>query len=337
MKIAPRASADFLKKPDAAHHALLIYGPDEGQVRLRARQALTALLPNGQDAFNTEEITETRLKEDEAALHDAVASLSLLGGKRVVLLRHAPDKLANAVEKAVATPGNYLIVTAGELGPRAALRVLFETRPTLASLPCYKDEPGDVATQIRQFFERAQIRLEPGVLDIFASRLGEDRGVTQAELEKAALYAGEQRLLTQEDARTLIAQQREADMDALAMAMAEGNAAMLDAQLNLAWREGAQPVAVLRGVQRHFQRLYQARADVEEGKTADAAVAQLKPPVFFKHAPRVTQQVSRWQRRSLARALTMLTQTEAECKSSSVHPTGAVSLCLQRIASLGRR
>ncbi|MBV8939814.1 MAG: DNA polymerase III subunit delta [Alphaproteobacteria bacterium] len=335
MKIAPKAMAGFLQAPDQSAWGMLLYGPDEGLAQARLRQARGSLAGASQDMADCLELSAEQLRADPALLADELAAFSLLGGRRVVLVRDAGDKTARAVEAALeAQPVHYLIMLAGELSPRSSLRQLFESHTKLAALPCYKDEAADVSGVIRARLNGAGVRLQAGVLEYLAQQLGNDRGITLSELEKIVLYAGEGGELALEEAQALVGHNKEALLDELALAVAGRQAAAADRQQELLMREGASPVAVLRAVQRHFQRLYAVRAEADGGVPVAQAVAALKPPVFFRQVGAVTQQAEGWSRPALGRALAHLARAEAECKSGLTPPALACGKALSQLASL---
>ena len=101
--------------------------------------------------------------------------------------------------------------------------------------------------------------------------------------------------------------------------------------------EGASPIAILRAVIRHFQRLHLAAGHLGAGKSPDQAMAALKPPVFFKARDAFRAQLRRWPIDRLARALDMLTEAELDCKSSGPPPNAVCGRALLRIAQAARR
>ena len=91
---------------------------------------------------------------------------------------------------------------------------------------------------------------------------------------------------------------------------------------------------------RHFQRLHLAAGLMAQGKTAEQAVAALKPPVNFRYTGAVRSQLRAWPPDRLATALTLLTDAEIDCKTSGPPPeavAGRVFLRLAQAAGRGRR
>src|SRR5690349_19460332 len=131
MKIAPKAVEAFLAAPGKEHVAALVYGPDAGLVRERAKRIASVLLGSNDDPFAFSEFTEASLLADSARLADELSAISLLGGKRVILVRDAGDKLVKLLEAAASCLNKdvFLIVMSDELGTRSNLRSWFEKEP----------------------------------------------------------------------------------------------------------------------------------------------------------------------------------------------------------------
>lgn len=317
MKLTGKTAKDFLQQPDKGCVGVLIYGPDAGLMRERMQAIAAKILPPD-DPFGRVELTEEQLKNDPALLADELAAFSLTGGRRMVLVRDAGDKASKTVEAALtrADGTNYLVVCAGELGPRSTLRQLFESGAKLAALPCYRDEAMDIQAVMRRTFDAAGIACGRDVMTYLMQHLGNDRGVTQSELDKIVLYLGEERNLSLEAAENLVGQNRDVTLDALCMEIASGNATAADALLGQSLREGVAVIALLRAVQRHLHRLYQLRGIMRGGQSAEAAVAALKPPVFFRYVQSFARQAESWPQAVLLEALELAAAAEQACKQT---------------------
>lgn len=327
MKIAPKLIEPYLAAPARQHRALLLYGPDGGLVRARARRAAAVVLGDAaKDPFALVEMEEAALLADPARLSDELLAISMLSPKRVILLSGG-DKLAGIVEEAAPHAGEaaFLIVCAGELSPRSGLRAWFEKGADVAALPCYHDEAGNVQALARQAFSSAGIRAENGVIEYLSQQLGNDRGVTEREIEKLITYAGPNGTLSLAEAGQLVDYNRESNFDDLCHAAADRNVQALDAILQQLLREAASPVGYIRALMRYFNRLYYIRGQMSGGKSAEEVIAALRPPVFFKNVPIITRHAKAWDTPKLAKALQLLTQAELACKTSDLPPVAASS------------
>ena len=151
MKIETRASAKFLRAPDRGCRAILLFGPDGGLVRERGASLARLVADDLADPFRVSELTGEMIEGDPARLADEAAALSLSGGRRVVRVRPAGNEAAEAFAGFLKHPvGDALVVVeAGELDGRSALRKLFETATNAAAVACYRSEERRVGKECR--------------------------------------------------------------------------------------------------------------------------------------------------------------------------------------------
>ena len=116
------------------------------------------------------------------------------------------------------------------------------------------------------------------------------------------------------------------------MPVACGNLHTAESLLSHLLHEGTQPVAIIRSLLRHFQRLEFALAHIASGQSPEQALAQLRPPVFFKYAPQARRALSLWDARALTQALQLFMRTERELKTGVLAPGAYRRPC----ASAGR-
>lgn len=337
MKLTARDISAFLAKPDKVH-AVLIYGPDRGLIRQRQDQIIAKLLKDPQDPFNRIDISPELLHDDPARLADELASMSLLGGMRVIVVRDVPEKLGDTIAEALehADGQNYLIITADELSPRSSLRKVFESKTTLAALACYKEEGQELGQTIEKTLIAQGYRIDRDAVAYLMRHLATDRQVVVSELEKLALYQGEDKHITLETAQAVIGSSDEHTLDHISQAVGNGQIDTLVRILDRLFLEGMAEVAVLRSVHRHFTRLQEIHTIMAEGKSADAAVKSLRPPVFFKEQPVLKRQAERWRPALVTKALHLLMQAERDVKLGGELSAEICTHSLMRLAAAVR-
>lgn len=339
MKIAPARADSFTRAPDPGLLAVLIYGPDSGLVHERAAEIARSIVPDLGDPFRVTDMTADAIKNDPARLADEVAAIAMTGGRRVVWLREAGDALAPLFSEFLAHPpcappeGALVIAEAGELGPRAPLRILFEGADNAAALPCYLDDKAQLQGIIRKTLAEEKIAVSADALEYLAGNLGSDRMMTRRELEKLALYAGAGATVDLEDAMASVGDSSALSLDEVAFSTATGDFSALDRALERSFLEGAAAVGVLRSVMRHFDRLYQTAAAIQAGSNEEAAMAGLRPPVFFKDKTRFRAQLRRWSEPRLTAALLLLLETEMLCKTTGLPDE---TICRQALFDLAQ-
>jgi len=333
MKVSAAAADRFVKKPDPAIVAVLLYGPDRGLVQERAEELAKTVVDSLDDPFRVVDLNATVFTSDPARLADEAAAQSLTGGRRVVRVRSAGNDLAPIIESLLHNPiGDALIIVeAGELSPKAKLRSLFEKTAIAASIACYQDADLALDAVIKDTLAQRGLTVNAGALAYMSGRLGTDRKVTRSELEKLALFVGERTEVTEEDAIACVGDSAEMDLDDLADAAAGGDHTAAARALSRLTVDGVNPIAILRALQRHFQRLHLAGAMVTAGTSADAVVGALRPPIFYKRRPAFGRQLRNWSPGLIRTALDLLLDAELDCKTTGL-PAGAI--CAQTVTRL---
>ena len=344
MKIAAARADRFCAAPDAGVRLVLIYGSNEGLVRARAEACVRAVAEDPDDPFRVTSLDPALLRNEPGRLADEAAALSLTGGRRAVRLRGATEAVVPAVRSCLALPGagSLVIAEAGPLTPRSGLRRLCEQTESLAAIPCYDESAAGAAALIETFCTERQVSVAPETAGWLAERLGSDRRQIENEIEKIAVYLGEQgpdgRRLTMEIAETCVGDAAEASADAVARLATAGDVARLDRAMARALYGGVQPVSILRAAARRLARLHLAAAALEGGTSRAGAMGALKPPVFPRERAAFTDDMARWPSARAAGALGLLTRAERDCKVAGGAPAAICWQALLRIArAAGRR
>ena len=337
MLLKPAEIERFLARPDPAVRAVLLFGPDLGLARERAEQLTRLVAGSLDDPFRVVHLGKEALGADPARLHDEAAALSLMGGRR--LLRLGGLELGKTetaiVSRYLATPppgDALLVVEGGDLGREDGLRQMFETAASAVALPCYVDE-GEALQRliVRQLAER-RVTAEADALAYLLSHLGGDRVLVRNEVDKLALYVGAGGRASLDDALALIGDAQEQDMQALGFAVADGAIESVDLGYRRCLQAGTSPVAVVRAVLRHFQRLHGFAVQLEPGGDPQGLFERVRPKPFWKHLPILRRQLRRWSAARLAEALDRLDLAEATCKQTDMPAEAVVGQTLLALA-----
>ncbi len=142
LKLSPAKWASFVRRPDPAIGAVLIFGPDRGLVRERSDALARAVLGDDLDPFRLIEMTAAGVRADPTALVDAARSFPLVPGRRLIRVRDAGEPVVEAIRLLVAARqwDALVVCEAGDLGKRSALRAAFEAPAGVAAVACFADE-----------------------------------------------------------------------------------------------------------------------------------------------------------------------------------------------------
>jgi len=333
VKIEPRQVESFLRKPDPKIRAVVVYGNDDGLVAERGTQLAKTVCEDLKDPFRVVDIAGEALKGDPARLADEFGAMSLMGGRRVIRVRPAGEESATALENLVAaTAGDALIVLeAGNLTPRSALRALAETEPTLAAMPCYMDSEEALEGLVESSARAAGLSVEPDALDWIVERLGGDRGQTRSEIDKLLLYKADDatKTITLADATAVLGDTAAIGIDDVITATFDGQLVALDRALDRVFAEGGNPVQLVRSLQRHADQLHLVSAHAKGGNFEGAMFKARSLPRGGPIRQRFERHVRAWPLPRLGAVLKVILDAEIECKRTGL-PDEAIArrLCL---------
>lgn len=343
MKIGTREADGFARAPHKS--CVLVYGPDQGLVRERSRtMAASVLGAAANDPFRSAELSGAGINGDAAVLVDEAAALSLVGGRRVVRVVAATDGAADAVSNVLkvragrdAAAEALVILEAGELGPRSALRRLFEDSPDAAAVACYPDENERLSEFARDALRELGHSVDSAAIDWITAAAGGDRSVLRRELEKLSVYVGPGSPITAGDAEACLGDTALLDVDEVALAASTGDLAGLDQAVVRAYAAGQSPITLLRAIGRELTRLHPASAAIAGGASVADAMAQMRPPVFFKHKLPYQRALASWRPDDLARAIEVVVEAEVACKVRSGAEEAVAWRAALRVANAARR
>ncbi len=330
MKLDARRVPAFLRDPGACR-VVLLHGDDLGLIRERAEALVRAVAGGLDDPFRLAELGRDELTR----LPEEAASLSLMGGRRVVRVREAGDAAAAPVQAVLKGKGEALVVLeATALPPRSRLRTMIEAAPDAAAIGCYPEEGKALEDTIRATLTASGASAEPEALAWLAGQLGADRASTRQEIAKLALYVGPGGRVDMEAAAACVGDLAGLELDDALFAATAGDVARTDRALELAIAEGASSVGVIRAALLHVQRLHRSRLAMNAGLSPAEAAKAARPPVFFRRVGAFSRALSLWPPEALIAAMSGLAEAERACKR-----TGAPDavICRNAVLALARR
>jgi len=333
VKLDSRRIAAFLAEP-AGCRAVLLYGGDVGLIRARGDALTRAVAGSLDDPFRVAGLE----RETHARLAEEAAAMSMIGGRRVVRVRDVGDGLAAAVTAHLSGTSDALVILEGpDLAARSKLRTLLEAHPAGAAIGCYPEDARALGDTIRTTLAAHNIRAEPDALALLQTLLGADQAQTRSELEKLALYAGDQPTVSAEDVAACVGDAAAVTVQEAISAALVGLVGKADHALTIAMAEGAAPVGVLRIAQTQMQRLHRGRVAMGAGASASEAADQVKPPVFFKEKPAFVRALELWPLAAIEETLGHLFTAEAGCKRTGAPDRAIAEGAILRVASRASR
>jgi DNA polymerase-3 subunit delta len=325
-----------LDRPDPAIRFYLFYGQDEGQSRAYGERLLKGL------EAEKAAISAQAVKSDPALLADEAAAIGLFGGKRTLWIEPASDDVAPAVEALLDAPNveSPVIAIAGALRKTSPLVKVVETDPHAFAHISYELGERDAERVVEDLARNEGLRLAGGVAARIASAAGNERGIIAQELAKLALYTDatpESPKQVERDTLDEIGAGAEGDWMRLGDLALAGDVDRLSHELVVSAAD-AEPITVVRALQRRLLMLAPIRAKVDRGARPHDAVTSAGKSVFWKDKDLITRLISLWDSKALARVLERSGALERRLMSADSPPQAeALEEELVAIARTARR
>lgn len=315
----------FLAKPDGQIRAAVIYGRDSGVVRDRANALTLKVVDRPDDPFDVALLTDGDLDSDGGRLEGELAAQSMMGGRRLVRLRLASEKASLDKMTAEALTGHaegrfnpdaFFLIEAGALGRDSALRKVAEKSDRCATIPCYEDEPGDIARLVRETLAKDGVGLTAEALSLFVGRLPKERGVARQEIERLVLFLGpgSGATATPKDLEDFLGVEPEASLADAASDAFGGRLAEAQGGLRRAAQEGEAGPAAVRAMGMHLGRLRRTLTLHKNG--AGLQEAAKASGVFWKNEREFLRQARSWSLDDLDKLQGEVLNADRLCKQS---------------------
>lgn len=318
MKIAPKDIEQFIVNVPKNIKAILLYGPDHGLIKHRV-----SILEKTRSL--AARFSYDQIKSNPSLMLDSLNSLSLfsenLAQEKILSIECSGSTIVEGVSSIIkATNYQGLIVfCAEELGPDSSLRRFFESNSNSAAVPCYVDDQASLIRVISQVFSKKQITCESGLINLLLNYIAiGDRDLVLNEIEKILLFLGDKKHIVASDLKEFLDLQGEVSFDKLCYQISLKQMTGTENIYNKLEHEGHNLVSIVRMVMRHFNRLYQVKHLIGQGKTEQQALDSLTPPLFFKQVNNFSHSLKLWTEVQLVDFLKRLNQVELAAKQTSI-------------------
>jgi DNA polymerase III subunit delta len=295
----------FLKPPGPSVPAVLFYGSDAGLVSERAAKLAAVVAARDNPPGEIIRIEDADLDGDPDRLAVELQTIPMFGGSKVVRASAGRRITAAALEPFIAGDrlAATLIVEGGNLRPTDSLRTLFEKAGKAAAVACYPDEAHDLETLVRDTLKSHGLAITPEARDLLLTRIGADRALSRGEIDKLALYAAGKSEIDASDVEAIVGDASQLAIDRILDGAAGGDAKRAVSEYARALAAGESAQMIIAAAQRHLERLHRIRSDIDQGRSFEDAIRQIRPPIHFKQKDALGLQCRLWSTARLSEAL----------------------------------
>ena len=186
--------------------------------------------------------------------------------------------------------------------------------------------------------QKAGMTMELEARQALKRNLGGDRLASRSEIDKLITYAHGTRTIELDDVIAATGDASSVSADAIVDAALLGKLADLDLAFSRFMAGGNPLFQLLNTALRQFQSLDALRSTMDSsGKSASAAVAGARPPVFFARRNTVETALARWSRQAIGSALERLQGTVLRSRQRADLAGPIVRQCFLAIAAESQR
>lgn len=328
-----------LTRIDPLRPVVLLFGPDSGLARERARAYLARAAQGSDDPFGIVRLDGDEIAGDPGRLVDEAGTMALFGGRRVVSLRVGSRNVVPAVEALLAAPpsGAIVVIEAGDLKRGQGLRALCENAPNALAIACYADSDRDLTRLIDTMMAEAGTAIDRDARAELMGLLGGDRMASRSEIGKLLLYAAGEPRVTLEHVRAIVGDASSLALDEIADGAFAGQPDAMAGAFGKATGEGMRADVILGSVCRAAQALHAMRLGIEAGGSVERAIEGARPAIHFRRKPLIEKALRGWNAGRLETAMLALDDALLAARRNATLGPAIAERALLQIAGQARR
>jgi DNA polymerase-3 subunit delta len=308
--------------------AVLVYGPESGLVSIRAKKIATSIVADLSDPFLVASLNEKQLDEDKGLLADEFAAISMLGGRKLIMV-DGGNKMTESLKIIFEAPkgkdqkqqdfriigDNFIVISAGDLDKSSSLRKFAEANPYIATIACYEDDVATISAIIRQKFKEQNFTFDNDVVEMLLNKFGKNRQIILNEIDKLALFMGEKRHISADILQEIIADIAEISAFQLVEEFANRDAKKAIFFLEKLFTEKTSSITIIRFLTNYFGKLSLVKNNIKNGSNLDLEMKIQN--IFFKQQPTFKKHLNSWNPKAINSLLIKLQELEIKCKNNN--------------------
>ncbi len=326
----------YFKKPDNKIKAVLLYGQNEGLIAEYTKKFVQTVAKDLYDPFAVAYLDWDNVKSDFGALASEYNSQSLMGVRRVVVVKEADNNLTKPLAEMLEKSKSdtlLLIVGSASLNNKSSLVVLANTNNDMAAVACYEDRDENIVSSVKAMFAEQEITYTTEAFMMLCARLSNDRMSNANEIQKLITFVGSKKHFESDDVKAVVFDQAISGIDDLCFYVFSGVKTRALNSLKYLLNEGVEEVQITRALIRHVAKLLEAKGFTESGLSAIEAIKKVLPKNMFYRYDMGANQLGRWSRERLFDVMELLYKTEKDCKTTNMPAAEALSYTVLTLLS----
>ena len=321
MKIKSENFINFINNDLNIFKFILLYGSNIGLVNLLFTKAINVLSIDVNDPFNVSKFYSQNLIDDPFILIDTITTFTMTSDKRIILLdltnislrKNIIDNIMTSLSSEV---GDYLvIIKADNLGAMNELVKFTQNSKFGILVPCYEDSANQIKLEISSILKENNFKFSDSFLSHLSTKFSNDSSINKMEFDKLRNFLINNKEVTETVLLSLVTDNTNVNLNKLSNFCALGDVKSALFFYEKILDSSISPIVVIRTMVKHFKIIERVLCYIEDGKNIEDAINNIKPPIFFKDKPLISNQSKLWSLPKINLILKRLADTEIRCKS----------------------
>ena len=292
----------------------LFYGDNEG---LKDESIKNFFEKNYQDKIHRYE--EKEVLDNIDGFFNSVLTKSFFDNEKLIIINRASDKIKETLENLIEkNPKDIQIVlNSKNLEKKSTLRKIFEKGKLIICVPFYEDNNQTLNSIISLFFRNKKIPISQQLINVLIERSRGDRKNLNNELKKIESFSLNKKNLNLEEITKLTNLADNYSASELVDHSLAKNTRKTVTILNENNYSDEDNIIIIRTLLAKLKRLVKIYELINEKNNIEQAISTIKPAIFWKDKPLVTQQIRSWEKDHLKNLIYKTNKIELLIKKNS--------------------
>ena len=323
MKVHANQYLQFLNKNYNNHNIIFLYGTNNGLVNLLFRDTIKFLKIDESNPFLVSTIDGNELKENPTVLSDNLATISMFGEKKFIVLNLLYSNITLTTEKLISDNITQkdndfvLIIKAGNIPSKSNFIKFLQKLNNCILVPCYDEEPDKIKTKISDLFNKNNLVFSNDFMSNLCKKFSTNSLVNESELEKLENFIFENKDISESLLLSFMTNNEDINNSKIIDLCLSGKTKDALLYFNNIYVNSVSNIGIVRQFGNQLKLIENLILLNKKGLSLRDAMNKIKPPIFFKNIPTVTQQCKLWSLEKVNTTQKKLIKLEIDCKSST--------------------
>lgn len=287
------------------------------------RDTIKSLKIDENNPFLVSKIDGNELKENPTVLSDNLATITMFGEKKVILLNLLYTTITQTIEKLISDNITQkdndfvLIIKAGNLSSKSNFIKFLQTLSNCILVPCYDEELDNIKTKINELFNKYNLVFSNDFMSNFYNKFSANSLVNQNEFEKLENFMFENKDISESLLLSFMTNNEDINNKKIIDLCLSGKPKEALLYFNNIYDNSVSNISIVRQFGNQLKLIEKLILLNKQGLNFRDAMNKIKPPIFFKNIPTVTAQCKIWSLKKVAATQKKLIKLEINCKTST--------------------